>query len=130
MFKASCLCKRVTYQINGPIHKARYCHCTDCRKFSGAPYAAWGLVQTSQLAISPPDAQVTKYNSGNGLRVFCTRCGSPLWYEPTGAPQFRGVPLGALDDRDVPAPERHVWVRSKVSWASISDSLPQHETHP
>jgi hypothetical protein len=24
----------------------------------------------------------------------------------------------------------HVWMKSKVSWESISDDLPQHDTHP
>ena len=99
--KASCLCGGVTYEITGPIHRGRYCHCVHCRKFSG-----------------------------NGLRVFCSSCGSPLWYEPTRLPQFRGIPLGVIDDEGVPEPEMHVWTKSSVSWASISDDLPQHDTHP
>jgi hypothetical protein len=76
------------------------------------------------------EGSVTKYDSGGGLRVFCSTCGSPLWYEPAGLPQFRGVPLGAIDDRGVPQPQMHVWTKSKLSWVSIPDDLPQHETHP
>ena len=41
--KASCLCGGVTYEITGPIQRARYCHCVHCRKFSGTAHAAWGL---------------------------------------------------------------------------------------
>jgi hypothetical protein len=125
----SCLCGNVSYEIKGPIHNARYCHCANCRKFSGTAYAAWGLVQTAQLAIAPSEAGVTKYDSGGGLRVFCATCGSPLWYEPASLPQYRGIPLGAIDG-DVPAPAMHVWTKSKAPWVSISDELPQHETHP
>jgi hypothetical protein len=127
--KGSCLCGGVSYQIDGPIHSPRYCHCTNCRKFSGTAYAAWGLVETDRLTIAP-EARVTKYDSGGGLRVFCTSCGSPLWFEPAALPQFRGIPLGAIDDRDVPGPEVHVWTRSKLPWVSIADGLPQHETYP
>src|SRR5262245_21917704 len=99
--KGSCLCGRVAYQIEGAVHSPRYCHCTNCRKFSGTAYAAWGLVQTAQMTLAS-DGSVTKYDSGGGLRVFCSTCGSPLWFEPAALPQFRGIPLGAIDDRGVP----------------------------
>jgi hypothetical protein len=130
VIKASCLCGAVSIQIEGSLRNARYCHCVNCRKFSGTAYAAWGLAQTSQLTISPSEPNVTKFNSGGGLRVFCAACGSPLWYEPTGLPQFRGIPLGAIDDGELAKPEMHVWTKSQVPWASISDALPRHEKHP
>jgi hypothetical protein len=88
------------------------------------------LVKTGQLTVAPSEARVTRYDSGGGFRVFCSSCGSPLWYEPAALPNFRGIPLGAIDDGSVPEPEMHVWTSSKVSWASIADDLPQHETHP
>ncbi len=51
-------------------------------------------------------------------------------YEPANVPAFRGVPLGVVDEGDVPTPRMHVWTKSKVAWATIDDALPQHETHP
>jgi hypothetical protein len=130
MLKGHCLCGRVSLEIHGDIHNARFCHCANCRKFSGTAYAAWGLVQAKQLVVMGGESSVTKYDSGGGQRVFCTSCGSPLWYEPANVPAFRGVPLGVIDEGDVPTPGMHVWTKSKVSWASIDDSLPTHETHP
>jgi hypothetical protein len=130
MMQASCLCGGVTYDITGPVSRPRYCHCAHCRKFSGMSHAAWGLVETTHLAIHTSGTGITKYDSGNGLRVFCSACGSPLWYEPTGLPQYRGIPLGVIDGEGVPEPEMHVWMKSQVSWAPVSDTLPQHETHP
>jgi hypothetical protein len=130
MFKGTCLCGDVSFEISGQIVSPRYCHCANCRKFSGTAYAAWGLVQTDQLVVRASENYLTKYDSGGGLRVFCATCGSPLWYEPAGIPQFRGVPLGIIDDAGVPAPQMHVWTRSKVSWTAIADELPQHATHP
>lgn len=127
--KGSCLCNAVSFEIDGTVHNARYCHCSNCRKFSGTAYAAWGLVPTAQFTVTP-DSGVTKFDSGGGLRVFCSTCGSPLWYEPAGLPQYRGVPLGAIDDRDVPAPQMHLWTKSQAPWVSVVDDLPQHETHP
>jgi len=128
--KASCLCGGVTYRITGPIQRARYCHCVHCRKFSGTAHAAWGLIETAHLMLERSTVGISRYNSGNGFRAFCSSCGAPLWYEPTSLPQFRGIPLGVIDDAGVPQPQMHVWTRSQVSWASISDDLPQHDTTP
>jgi hypothetical protein len=128
--KASCLCGGVIYEITGPILRPRYCHCADCRKFAGTGQAAWGLIETAHLVMSQSTSAVSKYDSGKGLRVFCSKCGSPLWYEPTAMSQYRGIPLGVLDDEGVPQPQMHVWVKSKMSWESILDGLPQHPTHP
>ena len=128
--KASCLCGGVAVEITGPIHHTRYCHCVHCRKFSGTAQAAWGLIDTAHLVIVRSATGVSKFNSGKGLRVFCNSCGSPLWYEPAHLQQYRGIPLGVIDDDGVPAPAMHVWMKSHMSWAAISDDLPQHDTHP
>jgi hypothetical protein len=88
------------------------------------------LTETAQFAVAPAEPKVTKFDSGGGLRVFCSACGSPLWFEPAGRPQFRGIPLGAIDEGQVARPQMHVWTKSQASWGNISDDLPQHQTHP
>lgn len=130
MSRGSCLCKKVSIEIRGAIHNARFCHCSNCRKFSGTAFAAWGLVETRHFIVNAASSDVTRYDSGGGLRAFCSSCGSPLWYEPANVPAFRGVPLGVVDEGDVPTPGMHVWTKSKAAWASIDDTLPQHDTHP
>ena len=130
MLKGSCLCGGVALRIDGPLRNARFCHCSNCRKFSGTAYAAWGLVATEQLEVSAQNSKITKYNSGGGSRVFCAACGSPLWYEPDGMPQYRGIPLGVIDEGEVPSPAMHVWTRSKVAWVTLADDIPAHARHP
>jgi hypothetical protein len=130
MIKGSCLCGGVSLEIDGALRNARFCHCVNCRKFSGTGPAAWGLVKTEQLSVSPPNPPVSKFDSGGGLRAFCATCGSPLWYEPAGRPQYRGIPLGVIDSGEVPKPAMHVWTMSKAAWISLPDDCPVHETHP
>lgn len=130
MLKGSCLCGGVAYEIDGPIRSPRFCHCLNCRKFSGTAGAAWGVVSADDFRLIHSHSGVTKYDSGGGLRAFCSACGSPVWYEPAGQPRFRGVPLGAMDDGEVPAPEMHVWTKSMPPWTSVADMLPRHERHP
>jgi hypothetical protein len=69
----SCLGGAVSFRITGPIHNARYCHCANCRKFSGTASAAWGLVRAAQLEIVAPETSVTKFDSGGGLRDVASK---------------------------------------------------------
>ncbi len=130
MNHGSCLCGQVSVEIRGPLRNSRFCHCTNCRKFSGTAYAAWGVVSSEHLQIVHGAANVARFDSGGGLRVFCRSCGAPLWYEPAHLPAFRGVALGAIHEGEVPAPEMRVWTRSRVPWVSLHAGLPQYETHP
>jgi hypothetical protein len=84
----------------------------------------------SEFKLTAGENCVTRYESGAGYRVFCGRCGSPLWFEPAGLPHYLGIPLGVLDGDDAPSPKMHVWMSSKVSWVQIADGLPQHKTYP
>lgn len=130
MSEGSCLCGGVTFEVRGGILNPRYCHCANCRKFAGTAPAAWAMVRTEDFVLTSPEAHVTRYDSGGGLRVFCATCGSSLWYEPKGLDEYRGVALGAFDSGHVPAPTMHLWTKSKASWVSIADGLTQHETFP
>ncbi len=127
MLRATCLCGNAAYEVSGEIHSPRYCHCQNCRKFSGTAFAAWGIVQADVFKLTSSEADIQKYDSGGGLRAFCNTCGSPLWFEPAENSTILGVPLGAFDEGDVPAPAMHVWTQSKAPWTSIDDELPQSD---
>ena len=131
MAKGSCLCGNVKFEIAGSVERSRYCHCENCRKFSGTAQAAWGLASASAFTLTPENAEVTKFDAGSGgLRVFCTSCGSPLWFEPAEMPEFIGIALGAIDEGEVAAPSVHLWTRSSPRWETIEGNLPQFETIP
>ena len=131
MIKGSCLCRLVRFEINGPVEQSRYCHCENCRKFSGTAQSAWGLTATSAFTLMTPNAKLTKFDAGSGgLRTFCAVCGSPLWFEPAQMPEFRGIALGAIDEGEVSAPVMHLWTRSSPEWETIEGDLPQYETIP
>lgn len=139
MLRGSCLCGRVTFRIDGKITNSRYCHCTNCRKFSGTGSAAWGVAVAEQFSSTSSEQDVRKYDTGGGgLRVFCVECGAPLWFEPNGMPAILGIPLGAIDETDdegndqgdVAPPEMHVWMKSHMQWDQHVSDLPQHQTIP
>jgi len=131
MIKGSCLCGGIRFEVDGVIAMSRYCHCENCRKFSGTAQAAWGLVNAADFRQISDNTSVTKYDAGSGsLRTFCASCGSPLWFEPKNMPAYLGVALGAIDEGDVSAPDVHLWVCSSPDWETIEGDLPQHDTMP
>lgn len=76
------------------------------------------------------DGAVTRFDSGGGIRCFCAACGSPVWFESKQDDDVVMIPLGALDNGRVPAPDMHIWVSSRPGWCAIHDELPQYETYP
>lgn len=131
MIKGSCLCGGIKFEIDGEVTMSRYCHCENCRKFSGTAQAAWGLAQSAQFVQTKGDATVSKFDAGSGsLRSFCANCGAPLWFEPKTMPAFMGIALGAIDEGDVSAPQAHLWVQSSPAWEIIEGDLPRHQTTP
>ena len=128
MTTTSCLCGAISYEIDGKITEPRYCHCSNCRKFSGSAYVAWGIVQADSFRWISGAELVSRFDAGNGYRTFCSQCGSPVRYEPHATNKIVGIPLGALVD--APRPTMHLWTRSKLPWVEINDDLVQHETYP
>lgn len=129
MIKGSCLCGGIRFEIDGEIMMSRYCHCENCRKFSGTAQAAWGLAKNAEFRQTAADTEIGRFDVGTGSqRAFCSACGSPLWFEPKDMPDFIGIALGAVDAGDVMPPNVHLWVRSSPAWETIEGDLPQHET--
>ena len=88
------------------------------------------MAETQKLRVASGSTQVARFNSGGGIRCFCGTCGSPVWFESLDHPEIVGIPLGVLDDGEIPSPEMHLWVQSKPQWCAINDHLPQHQQGP
>jgi hypothetical protein len=110
------------------IHQA-LCHCSDCRRHSGAPIVAWGLVREDQIAITGEHKEYA--SSEHGRRHFCPACGTSLFY--TNATVFPGmidVQTCTLDDPDAIAPTAQIQVADRVGWMARLGELPEFERYP
>ena len=78
MPKGQCHCGAVKYEMStNTVHQA-LCHCSDCRRNSGAPMVAWGLVTKDELKV---EGETREYaSSEHGRRHFCPNCGTGLFY--------------------------------------------------
>ena len=128
-FEGGCLCGAVRYVgIAEPIHTF-YCHCLDCQKETGGPFATEIYVPAASIQIK---GDLTKYTriGDSGMPVhrnFCMSCGSVVLTEMEVAPAYVCVKACSLDDPSWLTPEFHLYVATKQPWLTISDGLPQHE---
>ncbi len=128
IYRGSCLCGAVTFQVIRLQPKMAHCHCSMCRKFHGAAFATFGQAAAGDFQWLTGSDKIQSYTAPNKTtRRFCGTCGSSLTFTPpSGNDQFVEFTLGTLDS-DIPlAPDAHIYVGSKANWVEISDSLPRY----
>ena len=129
MPKGQCHCGAIHYETSGdPVYHA-VCHCSDCRRATGAPIVSWALFPEGAVAIEGSPAIYE--SSENGRRHFCGACGSSLFY--TNAVVFPGlidVQTGTLDDPDFMPAGAQVQVAERVGWMAALHDIPAFERYP
>jgi hypothetical protein len=125
--KGSCLCGGIGYEIDGEIGRVVNCHCSMCRKATGAAFRTRAKVPAAAFRWTRGEDLVSRYGSSTQeVRTFCRVCGATLPTFFRDRPDEIGLPLGTLDDDPGVRPSAHVWVDSKAPWWEITDALPQH----
>jgi hypothetical protein len=123
----SCLCGGVRFEVTAPFLRANYCHCTRCRKHSGAGALVQGRVPREGFRLLKGEDLIEIYRPAGGMvKAFCRVCGSSLfggtW--PNG-PEI-SIRLGSLDEDPGIRPQFHTFVDSKAPWDTIpQDGLPR-----
>ena len=120
-----CHCGDVRYEISAPPLEAGYCHCSICRRTTGAPVLAWAVVPIAGFRYLGAAPRVYR-SSPWGERRVCPNCGAQLEYRRAENPATVELNIGTLDDPDVIRPGSHVWTVDALSWLHIEDDLPRY----
>ncbi|WP_421951771.1 GFA family protein [Pelagibacterium sp.] len=132
ILKGSCLCGGVAYEVEDAFRYALNCHCTDCRKATGAAFKPIAGIEAEKLSITSGQDNVLRYGGvapGESHDIHCKLCGS-LLYSIVQKGTRANVSLGTLTDAPSIRPTMHIFVGSKAPWYEITDDLPQHERFP
>ncbi len=126
MHSGSCLCGGVTYRIQGPLEAIQICHCGQCRKAQGSAFASNIPVPVERFELLAGQELLSSYQSSPGKeRVFCSRCGSPVFSRRLGQPEVIRLRAGLIDEPVASRPVAHFFVSASSSWWPITDRLPQ-----
>jgi hypothetical protein len=122
-----CLCGAIRYRAEADPLRTVICHCTICRRVSGAPMMCF--VHFPAEAFRWLSGAPKRYrSSADAERGFCPLCGSTLTMHESILGDRVQVALGSLDTPEPARPDDHVWTRQQLPWLRIEDDLPRFPT--
>ncbi len=128
--QGGCHCGAVRYEVSGEPQHVALCHCSDCRKSSGAPMVAWAAFTEDQFKLVEGET-VTFNSSGSAMRSFCPKCGSGLYYRNAEyLPGIVDIQSATLDDPEALPPGTHIQTAERLGWMETAHSLPEFERFP
>ena len=125
-----CQCGAVRYSVEGEPQHVALCHCSDCRKSSGAPMVSWAAFAEGEFTLEQ-GALTTFNSSGSALRSFCPKCGTGIAYRNEEfLPGIVDIQSATLDDPDALPPGAQIQVAERIGWMEAAHGLPTFERFP
>ena len=77
IIEGGCFCGSIRYSFEDKNYPSANCHCSMCRRISGAPFVPWLAIPKNSFSYAAglPKKLVS---SSHGTRYFCQECGTPL----------------------------------------------------
>jgi hypothetical protein len=129
VLRGACLCRAVEYEVADAFEYALNCHCSQCRRSTGAAFKPLAGIRRSELKIVRGGDALLNHGGQTAHDVHCRSCGS-LLFSVVREGRYVHVAMGTLDDEPAIKPSMHIFVASKASWYDIRDDLPQHDGLP
>jgi hypothetical protein len=122
----SCLCGAVAYEVATPFAHFRHCHCSRCRKATGASHATNALVAPEAFRWIRGEAELARFDlpeAKSFATAFCRRCGAPMPHL-TRSGRSVIVPGGSFDADPGERPSSHAFWSSRAPWIDSPNGLP------
>lgn len=108
-----CHCGAVRYAITARPLAVNACHCDDCKRLSGGPFALYLHVAKDGIEIGAGTRDTFRRTGGSGNQISierCAVCGTRMWHLPDAAPALVILCAGTLDDPSWAVPTSHIFV--------------------
>ena len=125
MLSGECFCGSVRYEIDGELQAMYCCHCSRCRKMSGASCTTNAIINSDSFRITHGVDKLTIVQNGEHNRHHCSICHGWLYVSSAAYEGVIFVPCGTLNEAPNKKIDYHVHVDSKAAWTEISDGKPQ-----
>ncbi len=124
-----CACGAVRLAVDEPLGAAGWCHCTRCRRRTGAHASPQARARPGSFKITHGAELVTEWTppAGGFVKAFCSICGSHLYSRNPREAAHIAVRLGAFDDDPGVRPSFHQRTETAAIWHPIpDDGLPRY----
>lgn len=133
-FTGGCLCGAIRYECAAEPTTMLNCHCRDCQRVTGGPYAAAVLLPAKAFKLTKGTLRyhvTPRSNGGQHKRGFCAECGSRITGGESDTPSsLIGVVAGSLDDPSWFQPSMDIFTSDAQPWDHMDPSLPKYEQYP
>jgi len=129
-YTGKCLCGDVTLHVKGEPVMQGNCHCTDCKKNTGAAFATILFFKDEQVNVLSGETVSFQYiaDSGNKkTKEFCSKCGSLVYGINSGRTGIKSIYIGILDDGSFARPQFNVYTSRALPFVPIDESLDNFE---
>ena len=118
MREGGCLCGAIRFEAEDAPKWTSYCHCTSCRRQTGAPVAAYAGFDAGKVRFV--QGEPAYFESSSGVRRgFCPRCGSTLTFEGARWPGEIHLHVGVFDDPASLAPTGQAFAEERLPWLHL-----------
>jgi len=122
----TCMCRAVRYEVDDAFGYAMNCHCSNCRRTTGAAFKPFAGIRRNRLAVTAGAEGLLVVGDPCNNDTHCARCGS-LPFSVVRDGEYVHVAMGTLTNTPAIRPDRHIFVGSMAPWFTITDDLPQFE---
>lgn len=129
MLTGKCMCGAVEYAVPDTFAYAMNCHCSNCRRTTGAAFKPFAGIPRDRLRVVRGEERILVYGDEIAHDAHCSACGS-LLYSIVREGTYAHVAMGTLVDNPTIRPSMHIFVGSKAEWYEITDDLPQYDEFP
>ena len=122
-----CACGAIRYALRSEPFDTGWCHCTLCRRSSGAPAVVFSTIPAVDFElVQGADARRVWRSTHFGERMFCQICGSLLSIRLDFQPETIDITVATLDQPERVTPAFHIFWQDAIAWAAFDDGLPRH----
>ncbi len=122
--RGACLCGEVTFEVAGEAVNVANCHCTRCRRSTGAAFNTVVLFREGDFRVVAGAEQLRTYAlSERASKHFCPQCGTEIYHRNRQLPGMVIVPLGACDEPARFVPSLNVYCESMLPWVGVISAM-------
>lgn len=125
-YSGRCRCGIYRFRAATEPIQVSYCHCSDCRRATGAPVTVFAGFREDEVELLGDEAAVHQ-STPEVERLFCAQCGTPIGYRDLRLADEIYYYLGLLDEPSRLVPRLHAFESERLAWLNIVDDLPRHE---
>lgn len=118
----ACFCGAITYRLTAAPLFVHACHCRDCQKQTGGPFAINALIEREhvELLLGQPVRYEMATGSGSPHDIYrCPQCLTAVWSDYGRRRKMIFLRVATLDEPELCPPDVHIFTRTRLPFTDL-----------